>query len=289
MTMAAGDNADAIGEVYLAAKTSGPAFEPADLAFFAEAMRQRAGIILPETKAALVFRRLAPRVRELGLSSFAAYRERLWNPEDAEWDHVVGQLTTNHSRFFREIHHFKQLSDHLSEQMASGDTRVRLWSAACAAGQEPYSMAILLSHLRARYPDIDARILATDIDRSVLSAAGRGRYTPEDIGRLPRFARPFVRHEADGTSSVADAPRELVRFKHHNLIGDEWPMRGPFDAIFCRNVLIYLSPADQTRVISRLAGLLRVGGLLCLGHSEVARGANLPIKRISVPSSYVRI
>ena len=95
-------------------------------------MRQRAGIVLPDTKAALVFRRLAPRVRELGLSSFAAYRERLWNPEDAEWDHVVGQLTTNHSRFFREIHHFKLLSDHLAEQMAPGNARVRLWSAACA-------------------------------------------------------------------------------------------------------------------------------------------------------------
>lgn len=289
MTMAAGDSADAIGEVYIAAKASGPAFEPDDLAFFAEAMRQRAGIILPDTKAALVFRRLAPRVRELGLSSFAAYRQRLSNPDDAEWDRVVGQLTTNHSRFFREVHHFKLLSEHLSELMAPGNTRVRLWSAACAAGQEPYSMAILLSHLRAKHPVTDARILATDIDRSILAQAEQARYTPEDIGRLPRFARPFVRREADGSSSVAEVPRELVRFKHHNLIGSDWPMRGPFDAIFCRNVLIYLSSADQERVIARLAGLLKVGGILCLGHSEVARGARLPIRRIDVPSSYVRI
>ena len=289
MTFAAGDSGDAGGEVFLASKTAGPVFEPEDLAFFAEAMRQRAGIVLPDTKAALVFRRLAPRVRALGLSSFAAYRERLWNPEDAEWDHVVGQLTTNHSRFFREIHHFKLLSDHLSEQMAPGNTRVRLWSAACAAGQEPYSMAILLSHLRTKHPVTDAKILATDIDRSVLSQAEKGRYTPEDIGRLPRFARPFVTRDPDGSSTVAEGPRELVRFKYHNLIGSDWPMRGPFDAIFCRNVLIYLSPADQSRVIARLAGLLRPGGLLCLGHSEVARGTNLPIRRINVPSSYVRI
>lgn len=289
MTLAAGDSADAIGEVYRAAKTSGPAFEPDDLAFFAEAMRQRAGIILPNTKAALVFRRLAPRVRELGLASFAAYRQRLSNPDDSEWDRVVGQLTTNHSRFFREVHHFKLLSEHLSELMAPGNTRVRLWSAACAAGQEPYSMAILLSHLRTKHPVTDARILATDIDRSILAQAEQARYTPEDIGRLPRFARPFVRREADGLSTVAEAPRELVSFKHHNLIGIDWPMRGPFDAIFCRNVLIYLSRADQERVIARLAGLLKVGGLLCLGHSEVARGTRLPIRRVDVPSSYVRI
>lgn len=289
MTLAAGESADAIGDVFLASKTSGPAFEPEDLAFFAEAMRQRAGIILPDTKAALVFRRLAPRVRELGLASFAAYRERLWNPEDAEWDHVVGQLTTNHSRFFREIHHFKLLSEHLSARMAPGNTPIRLWSAACAAGQEPYSMAILLSHLRTKHPVTDARILATDIDRSILAQAEQGRYTPEDIGRLPRFARSFIRREADGSSTVAEGPRELVKFKHHNLIGSDWPMRGPFDAIFCRNVLIYLSPADQSRVIAKLAGLLRVGGLLCLGHSEVARGTSLPIRRIEVPSSYVRV
>ena len=288
MSLATGEP-PVIHEVVQAAKASGPAFEPGDLAFFAEAMRKRAGIILPDTKAALVFRRLAPRVRELGFASFAAYRERLGNPDDAEWDYVVGQLTTNHSRFFREIHHFKLLSDHLSAMMAPGNTRVRLWSAACAAGQEPYSMAILLSHLRAKHPVTDVRILATDVDRSILAEAKRARYTPEDIGRLPRFARPFIRREADGSSTLDEMLRELVSFRHHNLIGDDWPMRGPFDAIFCRNVLIYLSRADQTRVIARLAGLLKVGGLLCLGHSEVARGAHLPIRRIDVPSSYVRV
>ena len=150
-------------------------------------------------------------------------------------------------------------------------------------------MAILLSHLSAIYPDADARVLATDIDRSILASAERCRYTPEDIGRLPRFARPFVHREADGMFIVAAGPRDLARFRYHNLVGEDWPMRGPFDAIFCRNVLIYLSREDQAKVIDRLARLLKVGGILCLGHSEVARGANLPIRRIEVPSSYVRI
>ncbi len=289
MTLMTQEASAAIREVVESAKASGPAFEHEDLAFFADAMRRRAGIVLPDAKAALVFRRLAPRVRQLGLSSFAQYRERLWNPDDAEWDHVVGQLTTNHSHFFREIHHFKLLSKHLSELIEPGPCRIRVWSAACAAGQEPFSMAMLLAHLLARRQDVDARVLATDVDRSILTAAEIGRYTPEDLGRLPRFARPFVRQQADGTSTVVGAPRDLVSFKFHNLVGADWPMRGPFDAIFCRNVLIYMSRADQARVIDRLARLLKVGGILCLGHSEVARGASALIQRVEAPSSYVRI
>jgi chemotaxis protein methyltransferase CheR len=201
----------------------------------------------------------------------------------------VALLTTNHSRFFREIHHFKLLSRHLEEAFGRGVKRVRLWSAACAAGQEPYSMAMLIAHLKQGRPAVDARVLATDVDRTVLEAAAVGRYAPEDVGHLPRFARPYMTQEADGTSTVTGAPRDLVRFRYHNLIGAEWPMRGPFDAIFCRNVLIYLAPDDQTKVIKRLARLLKVGGILCLGHSEIARTEDMPIKRIEVSSSYVRI
>jgi chemotaxis protein methyltransferase CheR len=283
------ESSAAIREVVASAKASGPEFGEADLAFFADGMRKRAGIILPDTKAALVFRRLAPRVRELGFSSFSAYRQRLANPDDPEWEYVVGQLTTNHSHFFREIHHFRLLSEHLGQLVESGEKRIRLWSAACAAGQEPYSMAILLAHQLGAQKDLDAKVLATDIDRTILAAADRARYTREDLGRLPRFAKPYVRSELDGTFTVTEIPREHVRFKPHNLVGDDWPMNGPFDAIFCRNVLIYLSRADQAAVINRLAGLLKVGGILCLGHSEVARAQNAPIRRIDVPSSYVRI
>jgi chemotaxis protein methyltransferase CheR len=287
--MTAAASSATLYEAVDSARTSGPEFDHEDLTFFARGMRERAGIVLPDNKAALVFRRLAPRVRELGLASFAAYREHLRQPDAAEWDYVVGRLTTNHSRFFREIHHFKLLSRHLEPLLASGTSRIRIWSAACAAGQEPYSMAMLIAHLSASHRRIDARILATDIDRTVLAAAERARYTSDDLGHLPSFARPFIRHEADDVSTVIGVPRELVRFKYHNLVGDDWPMRGPFDAIFCRNMLIYLSHDDQAAVIRRLSGLLKVGGILCLGHSEVARGASAPIRRIDVPSSYVRV
>ncbi len=282
-------NAPALHEIAAAAAASGPAFEVQDMRFFADGVRERIGVVLPDAKAALVFRRLAPRVRELGFDSFARYRESLADPASDEWDRVVALLTTNHSRFFREIHHFKLLSRHLEEAFGRGVKRVRLWSAACAAGQEPYSMAMLVAHLKQDRPQIDVRVLATDVDRTVLDAAGVGRFAPEDVGHLPRFARPFMRTEDDGTSTVTGPPRDLVRFRYHNLIGGEWPMRGPFDAIFCRNVLIYLSRADQTKVVRRLARLLKVGGILCLGHSEVARTDDMPIKRIEVPSSYVRI
>lgn len=265
-----------------------PPAEAADLAFFAGAMRARAGVVLPEAKAALIYRRLAPRVRALGLPDFAAYRARLADPADPEWDAVVAALTTNHSRFFREIHHFRLLDRHLGDLIAGGAKRIRFWSAACAAGQEPYSMAMLLARRNAAEAGIDARVLATDIDPAVLTTAQTAVYPREDIGHLPRFAREFLREGADGKWTLSGRPRELVRFKRHNLVGDEWPMKGPFDAIFCRNMLIYLSQADQARVVAKLASYLRPGGILCLGHSETTRDPALPLARLEVPSAYVR-
>jgi chemotaxis protein methyltransferase CheR len=266
-----------------------PEAAAADLAFFAGAMRARAGVVLPEAKAALIYRRLAPRVRALGLPDFAAYRARLADPADPEWDAVVAALTTNHSRFFREIHHFRLLDRRLGELLAEGATRIRFWSAACAAGQEPYSMAMLLARANVAEAGIDARVLATDVDPAVLAAAETAVYPREDIGHLPRFARDFLKEGTDAKWTLSGPPRDLVRFKRHNLVGAEWPMKGPFDAIFCRNMLIYLSQADQAKVIAKLASYLRPGGILCLGHSETARDPALPLARLDVPSSYVRI
>jgi chemotaxis protein methyltransferase CheR len=266
-----------------------PEAAAADLAYFADAMRARAGVVLPVSKSALIYRRLAPRVRALGLSDFAAYRARLADPADPEWDAVVAALTTNHSRFFREIHHFRLLERHLDALIAEGASRIRLWSAACAAGQEPYSMALMLARAQFAAAGADARVLATDIDPIVLDTAERAVYPREDVGHLPRFAREFLREGADGKWTLSGPPRDLVRFKRHNLVGDDWPMKGPFDAIFCRNMLIYLSQADQARVVAKLVSYLRPGGILCLGHSETARDPALPLARLDVPSAYVRL
>ena len=272
-----------------AATLAVPDFTPDDMAFFAAELRARTGIVLAASKAALVVRRLAPRMRELGCAQFAEYRRLLADPAAEEWNRVVELLTTNHSHFFREIHHFKLLSRHVRAGRDAGKTRFRIWSAACAAGQEPYSMAMLLLHLGNGQVTDDTRILATDIDRSVLGAAEAGLFGAEDVRHLPGFAKPYLRTTDDGRFAVVPALRALVRFKPHNLIGADWPMKGPFDAIFCRNMLIYLAPADQTKVVARLAGLLSVGGILCLGHSEIARDASLPLARLEVPSSYVRL
>jgi chemotaxis protein methyltransferase CheR len=269
--------------------SSVPEAAAADLAYFAEAMRARAGVVLPVSKSALIYRRLAPRVRALGLSDFAAYRARLADPADPEWDAVVAALTTNHSRFFREIHHFRLLERHLDALIAEGASRIRLWSAACAAGQEPYSMAMLLARAKLGAAGTDARVLATDIDPKVLDTAAQAVYPREDVGHLPRFAREFLREGADGKWTLSGPPRDLVRFKRHNLVGDDWPMKGPFDAIFCRNMQIYLSQADQARVVAKLVSYLRPGGILCLGHSETARDPALPLARLDVPSAYVRL
>ncbi len=265
-----------------------PQADPADLAFFADAMRARTGVQLPETKRALIYRRLVPRLRELGLGSFADYRARLADQSDPEWDVVVNALTTNHSRFFREIHHFKLLDAHLAKLLDARAKRIRLWSAACAGGQEPYSMAILLLRALGQRRDVDARVLATDIDNTALETAAAANYPPEDVGRLPRFAREYLKQGADKRFALDERPRKLVTFKRHNLIGAEWPMKGPFDAIFCRNMLIYLSTADQAKVVRRLVDLLSPGGILCLGHSETVRGS-LPLERLETASAYVRV
>ncbi len=264
-----------------------PQADPADLAFFADAMRARTGVQLPENKRALIYRRLVPRLRELGLGSFAAYRARLADQADPEWDVVVNALTTNHSRFFREIHHFKLLEAHLDNLLNARVKRIRLWSAACAGGQEPYSMAILLLRALGQRRGVDARVLATDIDNTALETAAAAIYPLEDVGRLPRFAREHLKQGADGRFTLGADPRKLVTFKRHNLIGDEWPMKGPFDAIFCRNMLIYLSTTDQAKVVRRLVDLLSPGGILCLGHSETVRGS-LPLERLETASAYVR-
>ena len=150
-------------------------------------------------------------------------------------------------------------------------------------------MAMLLARAKLAEAGADARVLATDIDPVVLASAERAVYPAEDVGHLPRFARAFLRAGADGMWTLSGPPRDLVRFKRHNLAGDDWPMKGPFDAIFCRNMLIYLSPGDHARTIARLVSYLRPGGILCLGHSETARDPALPLARLDTPSAYVRL
>ncbi|WP_036264475.1 CheR family methyltransferase [Methylocapsa aurea] len=242
-----------------------------------------AGIHLPESKAALVYSRLAKRLRALGLASFRDYCALVARSEGVdERQKMLAALTTNVTRFFREPHHFEHLEVEvlppLLEAARRGE-RVRLWSAACSNGPEPYSIALTVLSLMPDAGDFDVKVLATDIDPNMLAEGQRGIYAEALLEPVPvkMRARWFVPEEGGprgGARSfrVAEPLRELVAFRELNLFGD-WPMKGPFQAIFCRNVAIYFEEEAQARLWARFVPMLAPGGRLYIGHSERLAGA----------------
>ena len=228
-----------------------------------------AGISLSNAKRTLVLSRLSKIVRALGLPSFDAYVDYLErNGSAQDGQDFVNALTTNLTRFYREDHHFEHLRSYVGTLMAERPrgTRLRIWSAGCSTGQEPYTIGM---DLLAAFPELkrwDFKILATDIDTAVIAKAAGGVYPESELSGLSaERARPFERGE--GTIRVPGAVRELVSFKPLNLIGP-WPMKGPFDAIFCRNVAIYFDKPTQGEVFGRFSKLLAPEGFLYIGHSE---------------------
>jgi chemotaxis protein methyltransferase CheR len=229
-----------------------------------------AGISLSEAKRTLVVSRLSKIVRALGLNSFDQYVDFLEKgASTSDGQDFINALTTNLTRFYREDHHFDHLRSYVGTLMSERPrgSRLRIWSAGCSTGQEPYTIGM---DLLATYPELkrwDFKILATDIDTAVIAKAARGIYPESELSGLsPERARPFQRL-ADGTVQVPAAARELVSFKPLNLIA-EWPMKGPFDAIFCRNVAIYFDKPTQGMVFGRFGKLLAPEGFLYIGHSE---------------------
>lgn len=229
-----------------------------------------AGISLSDAKKTLVLSRLSKIVRALGLSSFDAYIDHLERGASAEdGQEFVNALTTNLTRFYREDHHFEHLRGFVGSLISERPrgTRLRIWSAGCSTGQEPYTIGM---DLLAAHPELrrwDFKILATDIDTAVIAKAARGQYPENELAGLsPERARPFERG-GDGQIRVPGAVRELVSFKPLNLI-EPWPMKGPFDAIFCRNVAIYFDKQTQGQVFGRFGGMLAPEGFLYIGHSE---------------------
>jgi chemotaxis protein methyltransferase CheR len=235
----------------------------------------QAGIALSDAKRTLVVSRLTKVVRRLGLGSFDAYLDYLdhgGSPGDAQ--EFVNALTTNLTRFFREDHHFAHLSAYVGELIgrqprpgSDGRPRLRIWSAGCSTGQEPYTIALSLLAAHSQLKRWDFRILATDIDTSVVAKAAQGSYPEGELAGLSaERVRLFERSE--GRIRIPAAAREIVSFKVLNLMAPDWPMRGPFDAIFCRNVAIYFDKATQATLFARLGRMLVPGGFLYIGHSE---------------------
>ena len=232
-------------------------------------IHERAGISLHSGKQAMVYSRLSRRLRETGHPSFASYLRWLETNRgaagDAEWQEFVNCLTTNLTAFFREAHHFDVLADELRRRPQH---RWRLWCSAASTGEEPYSIAMVAAEVLGHG---QATILASDIDTRVLATAQRGVYDAGARGLDPqRLKRHFLRGTGanDGRIRVRPELAATVQFRSFNLTAPVWSLGEPFDLVFCRNVMIYFDAATQRRVLERLHGVLRPGGLLFAGHSE---------------------
>lgn len=238
-----------------------------------ERLYEVAGISLSDAKRTLVIARLSKIVRGMRLQSFDAYLDYLETRGTAdEAQEFVNALTTNLTRFWREEHHFAHLVDYVGDligtRTSQSSKRLRIWSAGCSTGQEPYTIALSLIDAWPELKRWDFKILATDIDTSVIAKAATAIYPDSELNGLsPERARLFDRL-GDGRVRIPEAIASLVSFKPLNLMAQQWPMKGPFDAIFCRNVAIYFDKPTQSELFARLGQLLAPSGFLYIGHSE---------------------
>lgn len=235
---------------------------------------EEAGLSIPKSKKALVQSRLSRRMRVLGISDFSTYIGLVSLPENGdERRELVSVLTTNVSSFFRERHHFDFLSKTVlpvvEAKLASRSGPVRIWSAGCSSGQEPYSLAMECLRRIPDAADRDLLILGTDIDPVILQRARTGQYSQADVSGIPEndLRQHFSFDSANGTYRVNEGLRRMIRFRELNLHA-KWPMHGQFEAIFCRNVVIYFDEDHQRRLWPRFHMALAPGGHLFLGHSE---------------------
>jgi chemotaxis protein methyltransferase CheR len=241
---------------------------------------REAGIVLPEGKAMLVYSRLAPLVRDSGCATFAAYVLRI-SEVDEERQKAICALTTNHTFFYRESHHFDHFRDTLRPDLVrrlEAGGAVRMWSAGCSSGEETWSLAMtLLGPDRSAGLALarrDVRILASDIATHALNKATAARYRAEDLKPVPEPLRRAWTTTSGDACEIAPEVRALARFRTLNLLG-EWPMQGQFDVIFCRNVMIYFDTPTKERLVGRFANALRGDGTLYVGHSERVTGPAL--------------
>ena len=233
---------------------------------------QRAGISLADSKQEMVYSRLARRLRACGIASFSAYLDGLEAGRmPAEWESFTNALTTNLTSFFREAHHFPLLAEHALKARARHGVPLTVWCSASSTGEEPYSIAMTLCEaFDTLTPPV--QIVATDIDTNVLATASAGVYPIERIDKLEqaRLRRFFLKGKGtqEGLVRVRPELRQLITFRPLNLLGDGWDVKGPFDVIFCRNVMIYFDKATQRKILSRFVPLMKSDALLFAGHSE---------------------
>lgn len=250
-------------------------FTDNDFNYISTLINEHAGIRLISAKRELVYGRLAKRLRALGLETFREYCDLLRDGDGSELIQCINAITTNVTSFFREIHHFEFLQqtvlpEIIGQKGRTAVPRLRIWSAGCSSGEEPYSIEIVLREHDA-LQRWDVKLLATDLDTHILERARKGIYDLRQLEkvspeRMQRWYRMGVGNNAN-LVSVTPELRDRIRFRQLNL-KDAWPMRGPFDVIFCRNVVIYFDKEMQKKLFNRFADILTPSGYLFIGHSE---------------------
>lgn len=258
---------------------------------FREIVYQKSGISLGEQKEALVSSRVSKRMRALGLTEYRDYIALVLNDRSGEEIvQLIDAISTNVTSFFREADHFDFLKQALTKWEAAGQRRFRIWSAASSSGEEPYSIAItLLDTLQSK--GVDARILGTDISTRVLEKCRAGVYEQDKTNSIPHGLRDkyFTRLRRNDTVLYEAKPalKNMALFRRLNLANTPYPMKGPLDVVFCRNVMIYFDNEVRSRLLKEIARLLKPGGYLMVGHTESLTGIACGLKTVK-PSVYVK-
>lgn len=242
---------------------------------FCGLVAEHTGINLSEGKVDMVYRRFAPRIKKLGLRNFSEYCNEIQKGDADELLEFSNLITTNLTSFFRENHHFEYLANEYFSKLKQRNApskRIRIWSAGCSTGEEPYSIAMTLRESIPELDRWDARILATDLDTNCLERGRSGLYPQKTIEgvseqRLKKWFSLNSRNPDLVTATAGKELKSLIRFNHLNLM-KEWPFSGQFDIIFCRNVMIYFDKPTQQRLVKRFSQYQRRGDLLIIGHSE---------------------
>ncbi len=256
---------------------------------------EQCGIKMPEVKKTMLEGRLQKRLRILGMKSFEEYDNYLFSPEGHRHELVqmIDMVTTNKTDFFREPEHFDYLTEQVLPEWCQkyGGRRLMIWSAGCSTGQEPYTLAMVLSDFAANNPGFNFQILATDISTRVLEKAKNAIYDEALISPVPQFMKKKYllrsKDRSSGLVRIVPELREKVRFRRLNFLEGDFELREPLDIIFCRNVIIYFDRQTQERLLQRFHGHMRPGGHIFMGHSETLSGLDVPLVSV-YPTVYRR-
>lgn len=265
-----------------------PAYTEAELSRtelhrLAEFIEARCGIRITESKKIMLEGRLRKRLRALGLDKFRPYIDRVLGGDQAELGHMIDEVTTNTTHFFREPSHFEYLAEVaiptlVAERKPGPPGDLRVWSSACSSGEEPYTLAMVIAEAAERYPTLRWRVLATDICTDVLEHAISATYAEERVEPVPvKLRHKYLLRKTDGSPVVRIGPqlRQRVTFQQWNLLTPTFDALGPMEIIFCRNVFIYFEKRLQAEILRRFERALVPGGYLFLGHSETINGRDV--------------